>query len=330
MAATPSAVEEFAMRTVSTCPKPRHPDRGFTLIEVLVVISIIGLLIALVLPAVQAAREAARRIQCANNLKQLGLAVSTYITQFNELPISIGNWVDPDPGAAPEKNGKSWLVSILPQLEQQPLFDLFAANGFNGDFNSGGGVRSPECLTAVQIPLSFLLCPSDPDTRKPVLSQPEWPGVPLAATSYKGVAGDARMEGDPFPGSEPDTHASGNCNGLFWRNDYLRGHRWADIRDGTSNTLMIGEALPQYDEHGAWAFSNGTWGLCSIPPNYKPSPPTPHFHPTSLGFRSRHPGGVQFGFADGSSRFIRQTIAHPIYRAFSTRSGGEAISSSDS
>jgi prepilin-type processing-associated H-X9-DG protein len=88
---------------------------------------------------------------------------------------------------------------------------------------------------------------------------------------------------------------------------------------------MVGEALPQYDEHAAWAFSNGTWGLCSIPPNYEPSPPTPDFHPTSLGFRSRHPGGVQFGLADGSVQFIKQTIAHPIYRALSTRSGGEVI-----
>jgi prepilin-type processing-associated H-X9-DG protein len=92
---------------------------------------------------------------------------------------------------------------------------------------------------------------------------------------------------------------------------------------------MIGEGLPEYDQHAAWAFANGPWGLCSIPPNYKPSPPTPDFHPTSLGFRSRHPAGVQFGFADGSVRFLKATIAHPIYRALSTRSGGELIFSGD-
>jgi type II secretory pathway pseudopilin PulG len=299
------------------------------LIEVLVVVVVVSILIALLLPAVQAAREAARRMQCANNLRQLGLAVSGYLTQCSELPISISNWVDPDPGTAPQKNGKSWIVSVLPQLEQQPLFDLFAANGFNGDFNSGGGLRSPGCLTAVQVTLSLFVCPSDPDARSPVLNQPEWPGQPLAATSYKGVAGDTRMEGDPFPGSEPDCHASGNCNGLFWRNDYLKGHRWADIRDGTSNTFMIGEALPEYDEHAAWAFANGPWGLCSVPPNYKPSPPTPNFHQTSLGFRSRHPGGLHFALADGSTRFIKETIAYPVYRALSTRNGGELFSGGD-
>ena len=292
---------------------------GFTLIELLVVIAIIAILIALLLPAVQSARESARRVQCVNNLKQIALATHNYLAVNGVLPAqSIPNvrttWTTP------------WAISILPQVEQQPLFDLFAINGFDGDFNSGGGLRSPGCFTAVQIPLAVFLCPSDPDARNPVLSQPEWPGQPLAATSYKGVAGDTRMEGDPFPGSEPDTHASGHCNGLFWRNDYLEGHRWADVRDGTSNTLMIGEALPQYDEHAAWAFANGTWGLCSIPPNYHPSPPTPNFHPTSLGFRSRHPGGVQFVFADGSARFIKQTIASPTYRALSTRSGGELTS----
>ena len=314
------------MRTSSTHPCYRRCRSGFTLIELLVVIAIIGLLVALLLPAVQSAREAARRLQCANNLKQVGLAVAHYITQFGALPINICNYVDPDPGAARQKNGISWLVCILPQLEQQPLFDLFAANGFNGDFDSGRGLRSPGCLTAVQLPLSVFYCPSDWSSLEPALNQPEWPGQPLAATNYKGVAGDTRMEGDPFPGSEPDCHQSGHCNGLFWRNDYIEGHRWADVRDGTSNTFMIGEGLPEYDQHAAWAFANGPWGLCSIPPNYKPSPPTPDFHPTSLGFRSRHPGGVQFGFADGSVRFLKATIAHPIYRALSTRSGGEVIS----
>jgi prepilin-type N-terminal cleavage/methylation domain-containing protein/prepilin-type processing-associated H-X9-DG protein len=303
--------------------------RAFTLIEVLVVIVIIAVLIALILPAVQSGREAARRAHCANNLKQVALAVNNYITQLNVLPVSINNWVGPDPGAAPQKNGISWLIGILPFIDQRPLYDQLASHGFDGDFNAGLGVRAPSCATIVQVHLSILLCPSDPDALNLVLKQPEWPDVPLAATSYKGVAGDTRVDGDPFPGTEPDAHAGGNCNGLFWRNDYLQGHRWSDMRDGSSNTFMIGEALPQYDEHAAWAFSNGVWALCSIPPNYKPSPPTPSFHPTSLGFRSRHPGGAQFAFADGSVRMIKDTIAHPTYRALSTRSGGEISSASD-
>ena len=98
------------MNTSATSPRLGRRPRGFTLIEVLVAITIIGLLIGLLLPAVQSAREAARRIQCASNLKQVGLAVANYITQFGELPINICNYVDPDPGNARQKNGISWLV----------------------------------------------------------------------------------------------------------------------------------------------------------------------------------------------------------------------------
>lgn len=132
---------------------------GVTLVELLVVIAIIGVLVGLLLPAVQAAREAARRIGCANNLKQLGLAVHSYHDAFRGLPISIGPWTE---GGRPsrQRNGKSWMVSILPQLEESSLYDQFART-FVGDFFSNGGLKSSIGLELMKTKLPAFHCPSD-------------------------------------------------------------------------------------------------------------------------------------------------------------------------
>src|SRR5687768_8736072 len=113
-------------------------SRGFTLVELLVVIAIIGVLVALLLPAVQMAREAARRMSCGNNLKQMGLAIHNYHDTFHSLPVSLGPWFH-GPRPSRQRNGKGWILSALPQLDQQPLFDQFAPS-FDGDFFSGSGL----------------------------------------------------------------------------------------------------------------------------------------------------------------------------------------------
>ena len=313
----------------ATARRARLAVPGFTLVELLVVITIIGILISLLLPAVQAAREAARRSHCSNNLKQLGLAVHAYRASFNHLPININNWCTPELGTS-AKNGKSWIVSILPQLDQLALFRIFDKNnGFNGNFGSGQGINSLGCRPAVQTFVTVLQCPSDPDNTELVTTQPEW-SVPVAPTNYKGVAGDTVLSWgsggvNPFPGSTPDCHRGAQCNGLFWRNDYLGGRRWVTMRDGSSNTLMVGESLVAHDEHAAWSFANGAWAVCSITPNYRIYNPYPGFHLTALGFRSYHPGGVAFCRADSSVFFIRDIINHQVYRALSTRRGGEPV-----
>jgi len=140
------------------CNKCKHRT-AFTLVELLVVVSIIGILVGLLLPAVQIARESARRIQCANHVKQLGLALHNNHDSYRMLPISIGPWQQ-GPRYTKERNGKGWIVSVLPQLEQANLYAAFEPH-FNGDFFSGGGLNSSAALKLMKTKLSVLTCPSD-------------------------------------------------------------------------------------------------------------------------------------------------------------------------
>ncbi len=190
---------------------------GFTLVELLVVISIIGVLVGLLLPAVQRAREAARRVQCSNHVKQLGLALHNYHDAYRMLPISIGPWQQ-GPRYAKERNGKGWIVSVLPQLEQANLYAAFTPH-FKGDFFSGGGLNSSAALQLMQTKLSVLTCPSDGSSQELITQQHQLIGIPVAATNYKGVLGDNRI-GDTLSiheGTLPRCLEIGGCNGLFFR-----------------------------------------------------------------------------------------------------------------
>jgi prepilin-type N-terminal cleavage/methylation domain-containing protein len=323
---------------------------GFTLIELLVVIAIIGILIALLLPAVQAAREAARRMQCGNNLKQIGLAIHNYHDVHKRLPVSVSQWYegprpakDPVSGAV-NTTGKGWVISILPFIEEQPLFEQFAP-AFSGEFYFGGGVRKPEVRTAMKTVLNVLACPSDPSAGTTTLKQfgltgsdggaaSGQPPVEAALTSYKGVLGDTRVGGAASihtASTMPDCHGAGtapnfvDCNGLFYRNNYQWPHRLRDITDGTSKTLMVGEDSPEYNQDSAAFYADGDWASCHAPLNYLPIPPTPADYANVRSFRSKHPGGAQFGLADASVQFFAETIDHSLYRAMSTRAGGELV-----
>jgi prepilin-type N-terminal cleavage/methylation domain-containing protein len=249
--------------------------RAFTLVELLVVIAIIGILVALLLPAVQAAREAARRMQCTNHLKQLALAVHNYQDAFRSFPISISPWAE---GAAPtpQRNGKGWIVSVLPFIEQQAVYDIFATNGFKGDMFSGSGIANPLCKDVMQAKLSFLNCPSDPSGKKISTVMFQWEGKPVSLTNYKGVIGDTRMGGGSsvHQGTMPDCHNTTGCNGTFYRNNYQDGISIDDFKDGTSNTLLIGEDVPEQNSHSTAFYSNGDYASCHAPPNYFPKPPT--------------------------------------------------------
>lgn len=299
--------------------------QGFTHVELLVVIAIIGTLVGLLLPAVQMAREAARRMQCANNLKQLGLAVHTYHDAYRTLPISVGPWKQ-GPRYSRQRNGKGWIVSVLPQLEQPALYAAFQPH-FSGDFFSGGGLNSPAAHLVMQTRLPVLTCPSDGSNQTLIDQQYQLLGIPVAGTNYKGVLGDNQISDEMsiHVGTLPRCLEKGGCNGLFFRVTYQEPKRFSSVTDGLSNTLLIGEDVVQHNASSAAYYANGDYCACHGPINYKPNPPAPLDWANVTTFRSNHSGGAQFVIADGSVRFVSESTDQLIYRGLCTRNLGEVV-----
>ena len=317
---------------------------GFTLVELLVVIAIIGVLVALLLPAVQAAREAARRTKCTNNLKQLALACHNHHDVHGTLPRN-GSAV-----ALTQSHGNgtgccgvggqrwSWIARTLPYVEQKNLFE--SGNIPNSNLN-----QNAQTLAVLATDLPVLTCPSDNTKPRTRTNSADLGGTLVAVTSYKGVSG-ANWGADSFPTensfNSPYNNPSldGSFNGLekgdgiFWRADLRKGDmRLAEITDGTSNTFMIGEDVAMLIQWNAWAYPNGAIGTCAIPPNVgvsvgDPNVGTGNFGswPTRYSFRSRHPSGLHFALADGSVRFVSNNIPLLVYRAMATRAGAETAS----
>ncbi len=285
----------------------RTRRRAFTLIELLVVIAIIGVLIALLLPAVQSAREAARRAQCTNHLKQVGIALHNYHDTNGSLPMGYSH----QPGYT--WGGFGWAAFILGQVEQSPLY---AAINFDVP------VWTEENVTVSITPISFYLCPSDETSAQGFLDRE---GLLFAMGSYAANFGPGDMDfGDPE-----------DCRGLFSRNSSTR---FSFIRDGLSNTLAAGERHNgrfAIESSGGHLVAETVW-VGAI----REVPDDDHGHttlfqsghtPTSLDMddrdaASRHPGVTNFLFADGSVRPLKNTIDLNVYRALSSCRGGEAIS----
>ena len=310
--------------------RPRRS--AFTLIELLVVIAIIAILIGLLLPAVQKVREAAARAKCSNNLKQLALAVHGFQDTNGRMPSSA------DPNALGyDINGYSWswITQILPNIEQGPLYN----QGFS---NLSNIPKFSQALTIYGTQITTLLCPSDPSSTQARTDRANTGGYACGNTNYKGVAGSNWAWG-----SYTNTGPSGNNNGLdagdgcFYRSDgiysvsptvqYRRTLRLELITDGTSNTLMLGEDLPGINQHCGWPNSNYSTGTCAIPLNNALVAGQPGYNnigdwPNVYSIRSRHSGGANFALADGSIRFVRDSITLANYRAAATIRGGEALS----
>ena len=339
-----------------------HPRRGaFTLVELLVVIAIIGILVALLLPAIQAAREAARRISCSNHLHNIALAVLNFENAQRRLPYSAnyrheefdkdgGQWIgipnggklDPNNGG-PGVSGRGWMVEILPQMEEQALYDGLLAGLATPDGKRAWNLGSAPSNTGLSVPqnrdllddqLPWLSCPSDPSAM-PSTEQWYWKPFPVATSSYKGVLGDNVVwpsATSHTKGTLPDCHNNLNfgkgCNGLFWRTAYFFELKLKDITDGQSKTLMVGENVVSQDNHSAALFADGDWASCNVPLNFflQDESQVVTLWYEVRGFRSLHPGGAQFALADGSVHFLQENIDHDIYRGLATRNLGETVS----
>jgi prepilin-type N-terminal cleavage/methylation domain-containing protein/prepilin-type processing-associated H-X9-DG protein len=316
-------------------------SRGFTLIELLVVIAIIAVVIGLMLPAVQAAREAGRRMVCVNNLKTLGLALHNYHTVHDIFPS--GGSVPVDVGDRPSGGSNFW-VEILPYFEQGNLYERWDRNDNRN--NVAGGTNAVQAKV-----IEILLCPSDP-LQSPVMEltaeiwhPPPWCRGHYAMSSYGGNAGTRSvLTGPPpaFPGISRD--------GVFFLDSRVK-----DIIDGSSNTFLLGERYhfdPQYDvlqpevSPGTGSFAHvGEWGFVAGPNGLMvnvtlhTAAPINYRMPNGGGlaeltnrasaFGSGHPGGANFAFADCSVRFVRDTTPLLILQALSTRQGGEVVSTGD-
>ncbi|MDR3619166.1 MAG: DUF1559 domain-containing protein [Paludisphaera borealis] len=312
--------------------------RGFTLVELLTVMAIVAVLVGLLLPAVQGAREAARRLQCTNNLKQLGLATHNHIDVMGRYPPGVDQSYF---ATSPVYRGTSVFVHLLPFLEQKPLRDAWATTDPLVNTEGGDASRTAVVLTA-------LLCPSDQLTQHTVVQQ----GWTYALTSYGGNGGSRSYS--PEKGTTDGIfHTTGPASEPKPNQTTVRP---ADVVDGASHTLLFGERyhgdrnfesfatakwIDPLDAWGWWGYSGGRKAIGHVtmstaaPINYRlpfgfsDTASPPEFQPLAElrlnAWGSGHPGGANFAFADGSVRFLKDQTAPAVLTALGTRRGREVV-----
>ena len=177
----------------------------------------------------------------------------------------------------------------------------------------------------------MLLCPADNPTQSLMTNRADLGGYTVGLTNYKGVSGQNWAWTFGYAGTgrtNGDSNGLADGDGIFFRGDGNKKVKLTDITDGTSNTFMIGEDLPQFNQWCSWPYSNNAVGTCAVPPNYQMPPAmaaSPGNWPTTYSFRSRHTNGLQFAYADGSVHFISQSIDTLTYRSMATIQGTEVL-----
>lgn len=319
---------------------------GFTLVELLVVIAIIGVLIALLLPAVQAARESARRTQCTNNLKNIGLALHSHLSATKVFPAGRLGCDTFNSGICQgalneDRVGPSAFVAILPYMEQQPLYDRFSFKDFKGGpwQSEPGGMSTawiPDYEEAVATRPEIMVCPSDES--EPCCESSNdgrlmggshfYPKDLCAATgNYAVCLGTVGPPQYDFPTVKE------NNTGAFV---YVRKLRESEYTDGLSNTIFVGEAIETHTLNSGivWSLAYRLLSLRTTRNDIN-TPPGKGFTNDLFGrkmnaaFQSNHPGGVVFLFGDGHVTFLGENIDRSSYEALATRAGGEPITNVD-
>jgi prepilin-type N-terminal cleavage/methylation domain-containing protein/prepilin-type processing-associated H-X9-DG protein len=333
----------------------RH--KAFTLVELLVVITIIGILVSLLLPAVQNAREAARRMQCTNNLKQIGLAMHNYHNILGAFPPGyISGYVYPYPNGMPNVDtgpGWGWGAFLLPYLEQSALHDQIYMTR---------DIKDPSNIGARMTSLPGFLCPSDPGRTDGMFHGPVFTvdllndstptyttpltdvngnPVQVAHGNYVGLYGNPECTPDPGfmnPNNDPDYGPA--HQGMLYRNS---GVKISDITDGTSNTLFVGERSsnlayptwtgavtggqvpPHVPDYFNWGPEGAPLLVLAHTGDHNDNPiHTPNSYVAHVDdFWSYHPGGANFLMVDGSVRQIDDTVDMFVWMALGTKAGGE-------